>query len=411
MVPKNLISSLLLILIIFSVTFPLSLACKRDSDPNIDQCCDYSGCSGCGIGANPLLHSMAGGVLAAKYTCTSVKSWYGYGTYDYNCYSNSNVYLEIKHADNGHGCACYEGLECGVAYSGKVDASEYKCVICSGKKESEKITASSLGCDTTNGDGQCESACGASSECDEVNPGTKWYDTGLDTCKYCGSDCTYASYDCDDYDIKTSGSTYIVDYEVSSSSCTVGCSGSGCCYKAEEGTCSSSSHTNCQKKTIEGTTLYCTWMAGTGWAWRTADDLPSEICDDGIDNDCDGKKDCADTEDCAGKQGPNGVTCCQNDNDCSSLACGNYASYCDNSGTNPTYTCKCYKECETNNQCADGYCCKYVVTGKNEDKVCVEKGTIIDKDGKSYICDPPVFEEASNKFSSFDLIFSFNPFS
>jgi len=54
-----------------------------------------------------------------------------------------------------------------------------------------------------------------------------------------------------------------------------------------------------------------------------------------------------------------------------------------------------------------------VVTGKKEDKKCVGSGTIVNKNGKSYICDPPVGFESSksdDKFSFLNLFF-FNPFS
>ena len=67
--------------------------------------------------------------------------------------------------------------------------------------------------------------------------------------------------------------------------------------------------------------------------------FPTETtCNDNIDNDCDGKINCADP-DCAGNPGPNAKVCCQLDTNC-----------------------KYYEKCETNNECVDartgqGDCC------------------------------------------------------
>ncbi|MFH7903544.1 MAG: hypothetical protein QW409_01110, partial [Candidatus Aenigmatarchaeota archaeon] len=128
----------------------------------------------------------------------------------------------------------------------------------------------------------------------------------------------------------------------------------------------------------------------SGFIWSTS--LPSKEsdCADNFDNDCDGKKDCEDP-DCTGKQGPNGVICCQNDNDCNDFAknnCQGFAAKCINN------ICKCLKECtNTKTECYTGYCCANEIDKSRRD--CVPKGTIINTGGKSYICDPPYYDISS----------------
>jgi len=63
----------------------------------------------------------------------------------------------------------------------------------------------------------------------------------------------------------------------------------------------------------------CICMVGTGQGEHCEPTITidgcKEICDNGEDDDDDGKIDCED-ENCAGKQGPGGVICCQNDDHC-----------------------------------------------------------------------------------------------
>ncbi len=73
---------------------------------------------------------------------------------------------------------CYNGQECvrengflgtwGCTDTkwGKWDASDNKCVVCDGKKESGYFNCNG----DYSGDGACESACGADSQCDELGP-------------------------------------------------------------------------------------------------------------------------------------------------------------------------------------------------------------------------------------------------
>jgi hypothetical protein len=75
---------------------------------------------------------------------------------------------------------------------------------------------------------------------------------------------------------------------------TVGktCSASGCS-SGTSYTCNSNTHTNCQAVSCGGSTYYCTYD-GSSWQWRTS--KPAEVCNDNIDNDCDGKTDCSDSD-------------------------------------------------------------------------------------------------------------------
>jgi len=50
---------------------------------------------------------------------------------------------------------------------------------------------------------------------------------------------------------------------------------------------------NCGTTMVDSTTYYCTYDGST-WAWRT--NPPNEVCNDGIDNDCDQEVDCNDTD-------------------------------------------------------------------------------------------------------------------
>ena len=100
------------------------------------------------------------------------------------------------------------------------------------------------------------------------------------------------------------------------------------------------------------------------------DGLPWQECFDGVDNDCDGLKDCADPG-CKGVRNPDtGVKCCQTDSDCPSYNSTNHLKmYCDTS----THTCQTISKCTTNDQCEGGWCCD----DKTPSYQCVYKGTII----------------------------------
>ena len=145
------------------------------------------------------------------------------------------------------------------------------------------------------------------------------------------------------------------------------------------------------------------------------DRLPWQECFDGVDNDCDGKIDCADPG-CKGVRNPNtGTICCQNNSDCPSYNSTNHLKmYCDTR----THTCQTIQGCSSNDQCGDGWCCDKLVGGAGN---CKGEGTITSYGGRSYLCDPPegfvnssneeinVNNQASKKLTLLDLLI--NPFS
>ena len=105
-----------------------------------------------------------------------------------------------------------------------------------------------------------------------------------------------------------------------------------------------------------------------------------EVCDDGIDNDGDGKIDCADP-DCCAKTGPGGVICCAGSNP--GICCtGGFA--CDLS----TNTCRV--TCTKNSECAAGRCCDRDPAIADIDKGIGTCNYALGSIYKNkYLCDPP----------------------
>jgi len=200
-----------------------------------------------------------------------------------------------------------------------------------------------VSCDSNNkqvlggtGDGLCESKCGASVACDEKAVNSNWVSgqtcnwcgttcasntdntVGSDTCTTCSNgyqaitstDLCYSNiacgisgwaantYDCDNSDVQGEGSTTAKESEVTGSSCTLSCSGAGCC-QISTATCNAVN--SCKKISNqitrdEVTDKTCHNDEGS-WKWKAVNNVVENSaleCADGYDNDCDGSFDCDD---------------------------------------------------------------------------------------------------------------------
>jgi len=166
--------------------------------------------------------------------CYAGQYWYCFCNITHHCqcdYDGPEArWRPINNCDNGDTCKVRWGRTCPdeSTFQGKWDASEGKCVACSGNKQ---IKAVKCGEDDDYSE-RCESACGASDNCDEKQPDSfnpiGWGEV------YCDSNCQ--AFVCD------------------------------------------SSHM-CSRLTVNGITYYC-----NGWQWTSY--KPSGCCYS--DNDCSG---------------------------------------------------------------------------------------------------------------------------
>ena len=217
---------------------------------------------------------------------------------------NATCQCEIGSAceDEGGVCSlgCCSGLTC--------DSSDDTCINCEG-----------AGLNFDSVDNKCEEDCGANTICDENDPGT----SNGEYC--CTTDCSASntilectcSGECDQGFCETSENCYFgisctpggwwnTDNCSLEDSCGPGpletgktCSNSGC---SPGNTYSCNALNYCEgpddHQECGGEDYYCTSNT-ISWVWVTSDNLPSEDCEDGWDNDCDGYTDCDDT-DCIG---------------------------------------------------------------------------------------------------------------
>ena len=262
----------------------------------------------------------------------------------------------------------------------------------------------------TNLDGVCDVDCGADSACDEKNPDAL-YDPNGDGYKelYCGANCL-ALY-CD-----------------SSQECDCLLTGEICQY-------------------------YISSDGSGHWLWNWPNDYdengsPWQECFDGHDNDCDGKVDCSDSNcDCV-LNGDKSKICvdgekkvCSSSNKGEEVVCKGTTYYCDGTawvirpkectsdadctGYDPEthlilvcdcpekecslhekkdYTCKPKLWCDSPSDCDRDYCCDKLVGGSGH---CVDAGSIVEYEGKSWLCDPPawVFIEEGREQKSTQNVF------
>jgi len=299
--------------------------------------------------------------LIGSASYTNVPSTY-YMCESGNCANSGTTYSNCK-ADafpigyDGATCTAIDGdwsfpnncTEC--VKSGHWDASQSKCVECSGKTENRILGNTSSVGDVCNdnfpaGDGKCESACGASSACDEFSPGQQGNCPSGQKCnnscqcetsaQTCSAACTSAGYDnglCFYGSTSCSAQGYPYSYN---QYCHHNCSlksGTSC-----DGTClcfdTDSNKPTCTYYSSGSTCYYNGFTTCTNSGWSSCSYSTCSLCSGKKTYDCTAsgcsnlrcKKnscgaDCAVDSDC-----PSGSTC-QSDCTCSGVCSGDIDVY------------------------------------------------------------------------------------
>ena len=131
--------------------------------------------------------------------------------------------------------------------------------------------------------GYCDGsgACASYGTCTNCGPHQSYSSGCYNTLSYCDATC-------DDTFVCDSASDCSDSCGINTLEVSIACTDSCLCGSGTTYTCNSGTHTNCQSRSCGGSTYYCTYDGST-WEWRTSN--PSEVCNDGEDNDCDGECD------------------------------------------------------------------------------------------------------------------------
>ena len=348
------------------------------------------------------------------------------------CGSKEAKWKPTSQCKNGNICKLRWGAVCDWSFEGVWDKSEGKCIKCSGKKQVKKA----IDCWNYDETIKCESACGAPNKCDEVTPKTGWCEGSV--ANLCYGDCSYSSRDCskdlcDNPDVLwVNGKCIADDWFIPGFSCVDCKTEKGCVYygvwcdsdsKCDEKPCGGSKYIcdgnnwvkmkandddsrlqcECHGHYWDGSGTSVTYLSGNkGSAPCCGDEIERRekwvsgagICCYGVWKSGSGYE-CCTNADCPSDRPycvNNKCVQCRNDDDCSGydpnthtkLVC-ECPSGCTLTGS--SYTCKPKPTCSATSECADNYCCYTSEMGG--DGSCKSRGTIINYDGKSYLCDPP----------------------
>ena len=193
--------------------------------------------------------------------------------------------------------ACSD-TDAGVDYTTKGTVTDYnKCP--SSESTCPAPIASTDSCSgSTLTEYSCSNNNGVSATYNCNNLDTLTANEGTDECSWndfgCGvgacSSTASESLDCDSFDDITGSDGTIIDSEATVATCTSGCTGASCC--------TSSVHTatgSCTTQNVEGITYIDYHNSAGNNVWGTSAN-PTEICEDGFDNDCNGLVDLDDPQ-------------------------------------------------------------------------------------------------------------------
>ncbi|MCD4739653.1 dockerin type I repeat-containing protein, partial [archaeon] len=262
-------------------------------------------------------------------------------------------------------------------------------------------------------DGKCEAdGCSASASCDEQSPGMHGENVyeccdsscqadvtlgsaidGFCTCS--GSDCStsycfnsstntcYTSVSC----LTTGwnyGSMCITEDDCSAQNLQTGktCTIGGCSLGISH---SCSALNKCENHSCGELLYYCTF--DNGWEWRLS--IPEEVCDDGIDNDCDNLIDTLEDPDCTSGCNETGQACLVNADCCSNVCDSSEGTCIQCSGPVDITNEKCEHSCGASANCDEvsqgeidpsgRYCCMLGCTASDSVGMCnCDSGTCDD---------------------------------